>query len=91
MGTVTINLSDEIEARFRAEVKERFGEGKGKLGKAVEDALNKWANESEEAKLRQRAIQMLKKGLYKVGKDYTFKREEAYENRTRKILGTVRQ
>lgn len=91
MGTVTINLSDEIEARFRAEVKERFGEGKGKLGKAVEDALNKWANESEEAKLRQRAIQMLKKGLYKVGKNYTFKREEAYENRIRKILGTVRQ
>ncbi len=88
MGTITVNISDETEKRFRAFVKAKSGEGKGKLGKAVEDALNKLVSEDEEQKLRQEAIKMMEKGLYKVGKNYTFKREEAYENRTRKIIGT---
>ena len=91
MGTITINISDEAEQKFREKVRETLGEGKGKLGKAIEDCINKWLSETEESKLRQRAIQMLKKGLYKVGKNYTFRREEAYENRIRKTLGTVRQ
>jgi len=88
MGTMTVNIRDETEQKFREFVRSRYGTGKGKLGKAVDDSLNKWISETEEAKLRQRAIQRLKKGLYKVGKNYTFRREEAYENRTRKILGT---
>lgn len=91
MGVMTISISDDVEQRFRQAVKEKLGEGKGKLGKVIESSLNKWLSETEEAKLRQRAIQMLKKGLYKVGKNYTFRREEAYENRIRKILGTGRQ
>ncbi|MBI2144147.1 hypothetical protein HYU17_03285 [Candidatus Woesearchaeota archaeon] len=88
MGTMTINISDETEWKFRQAVKEELGEGKGKLGKAVEESLNKWISEAKEAKLRQRAIETLKKGLYKLPKGYVFKRDEAYENRIRKILGT---
>ena len=88
MGVLTISISDETEQRFREKVKETLGEGKGKLGKAVEEALNNFVSEDEEQKLRQEAIKMMEKGLYKVGKNYTFRREEAYENRTRKILGT---
>ena len=88
MGTITINISDEVEKKFRAFVKAKFGEGKGKLGRAVEETLRKRVSEDEEQKLRQEAIKMMEKGLYKVGKNYTFRREEAYENRIRKILGT---
>ena len=88
MGTITINISDETEQKFREAVKAELGEGKGKLGKAVEESLNKWLAEAEEARLRRRAIETLKKGLYKLPKGYVFKREEAYENRIRKILGT---
>ena len=88
MGVLTISISDETEQRIREKVKETLGEGKGKLGKAVEEALNNFVSEDEEQKLRQEAIKMMEKGLYKVGKNYTFRREEAYENRTRKILGT---
>ena len=88
MGTVTINISDETEQKFRQAVKQKLGEGKGKLGKAVEEALRKWFEEDEQIKLRQEALALLKKGLYKVGKNYTFKREEAYEERYRKITGT---
>ena len=84
---MTINISDETEQKFREKVKETLGEGKGKLGQAVEEAMNKWAEEDEQRKLRQEAIALLKKGLYKVGKNYTFKREEAYEDRYRKITG----
>ena len=88
MGTVTINISDETEQKFRQAVKQKLGEGKGKLGKAVEEALRKWFEDDEQIKLRQEALALLKKGLYKVGKNYTFKREEAYEERYRKITGT---
>ena len=88
MGTVTISISDEIEERFRAAVRGKYGQGKGKLGKAAEEALAKWAEADEQQKLRQEALALLKKGLYKVGKNYTFKREEAYEDRYRKITGT---
>ncbi len=88
MGTMTINVSDETEQKFRETVKAELGEGKGKLGKAVEESLNKWLSEAEETKLRRRAIETLKKGLYKLPKGYVFKREEAYEDRYRKILGT---
>ncbi len=88
MGTVTISISDETEQKFRQTVKQKLGEGKGKLGKAVEEALRKWFEEDEQQKLRQEALALLKKGLYKVGKNYTFKREEAYEDRYRKITGT---
>ena len=88
MGTVTISISDETEKRFREAVKAKLGEGKGKLGKAVEEAISKWVEEDEQQKLRQEALALLKKGLYKVGKNYTFKREEAYEDRYRKITGT---
>lgn len=88
MGTITINVSDEMEKKFREVVKSKYGTGKGKLGKAIDEALNKWISEDEEQKLRDEAIKMMEKGLYKVGKNYTFKREEAYENRIRKILGT---
>ncbi len=85
---MTINVSDDTEQRFREAVKTELGEGKGKLGQAVEESLNKWLAEAEEAKLRLRAIEALKRGLYKLPKGYVFKREEAYENRIRKILGT---
>ena len=88
MGTMTITVGDETEKKFREFVRSKYGTGKGKLGKAIDEALNKLISEDEERKLREEAIRMMEKGLYKVGKNYTFRREEAYENRTRKILGT---
>ena len=85
---MTINVSDEMEKKFREFVKSKYGTGKGKLGKAIDEALNKLISDDEEQKLREDAIRMMEKGLYKVGKNYTFRREEAYENRIKKILGT---
>ena len=88
MGTVTISISDETEKRFREAVKAKLGEGKGKLGKAVEEAISKWVEEDNYKKLMEEAIAMMKKGLYKLPKNYKFRREEAYEERVRKITGS---
>lgn len=89
MGTITVNVSDEAEQNFRQTVEAELGEGKGKLGRAIEEAITEWAAEKKQRKLREEALALLKKGgLYKVGKNYTFKREEAYEDRYRKITGT---
>ena len=88
MGTMTINISDETERKFRETVKAELGEGKGKLGQAVEETMTKWLEDKEEKALRRRAIERLKRGMYKLPKDYTFRREEAYEERYRKITGT---
>jgi predicted DNA-binding protein len=90
MGIMTISISDETEAMFRETVKAKLGEGKGKLGKAVDEAMKNWAGDMEERDLRKDALAMLKKGLYKVSKNYTFKREEAYEDRINKIIGFTR-
>ncbi len=84
MGTITVNITNETETRFRDAVRDKIGTGKGKLGKAVEEAMNKWIEEEKTDYYVKEALQMMKKGLYKVGKDYTFKREEAYEDRLRK-------
>lgn len=45
MGTITINLDEKTEQRFRKNVALKFGKHKGALGKAVAEALNKWNNE----------------------------------------------
>ena len=88
MGTITVNVRDETEGNFRAAVKENLGEGKGKLGQALEEAMSKWFEGKENEALRQRAIERLKKGMYKLPKDYKFRREDAYEERYRKLTGT---
>ncbi len=88
MGTITVNVRDETEGNFRAAVKENLGEGKGKLGQALDEAMSKWLEGKENEALRQRAIERLKRGMYKLPKDYKFRREDAYEERYRKLTGT---
>ena len=79
MGVVTISINDETERRFREAVRARLGERKGTLGKAVEEALSEWIEAKKTEAYVKDALALMKKGLYKVGKDYTFRREEAYD------------
>ena len=88
MTTITINVKDEVNKDFREAVEKKMGHGKGVLGKAIEEAMQRWASEEEERKLREEALATLKKGIYKLPKGYKFKREEAYEDRIRKIIGS---
>ena len=78
MGTITINVSDKIEQNFRETVKKEIGEGKGKLGNAVEEALEKWIEEKKQRESAERLKEKMAKGLYSVGKGWKFKRDELY-------------
>lgn len=77
---MTVNIRDDTEQRFRNAVKEKLGDGKGKLGQAADEALQKWAEDKETNKYVQEATALMKKGIYKLPKGYKFRREEAYED-----------
>ena len=79
MGTITISIKDEVEKKFRETVKKELGEGKGKLGTAIEEAVVKWTDEKRQREIGKRMIEMMEKGLYSVGKGWKFNREEIYD------------
>lgn len=78
MGTITINVKDEVEKEFRETVKKEIGVGKGKLGNAVEEALEKWVYEKRQKEIAQRAMELMNKGLYSL-KGWKFNRDELYD------------
>jgi len=78
MGTITINIKDEIEDEFREFVKEEKGLGKGKLGEAVGEALRSWAEQQKQKHLAQELTQMMKEGFL-MGKLKVKSRDELYE------------
>lgn len=78
MGTITVNISDETEQFFREAVKEEIGEGKGKLGAAVDDALKKWAEEKRQIELGKSMIALMEKG-FDMGKITIKHRSELYD------------
>ena len=84
MGTITISVRDETEQRFRKAVRKTIGTGKGTLGKAVTEAMEKWVEELEQAEVRKRALATLEKGFQLGFKGYR-KRSELYDNRIHKI------
>jgi hypothetical protein len=45
MGRIDVNLDDKLEQRLRLAVVKRYGGKKGDLGKAVEEAIEKWLKE----------------------------------------------
>jgi len=80
MATITLNVNNEINNEFRDAVKSKFGEGKGKLGKAIEEAIKKWIFEQKQKEITERQIKIMKVGVWSL-KNYRFDREEIYEKR----------
>ncbi|MBS3170629.1 hypothetical protein J4223_02520 [Candidatus Woesearchaeota archaeon] len=80
MATITINIQNEVSEKFREIVKKERGEGKGIIGKAVEEAIQNWIKEKEENEIAQRQLELLKKG-FKTGKLKKFNREELYDRK----------
>jgi len=77
MGTITINVNDKTEIKFRKATELHFGKTKGSLGKAVTEAIEEWAdkkNSGTEAKM----LELLEKG-FKMGKIKYNSREELHE------------
>lgn len=77
MGTITINVNDKSEMKFRNAAKIVYGTGKGTLGKAATEAIEDWANRKttgNEAKM----LELLEKG-FKMGKIKYKTREELHD------------
>ena len=77
MGTITINVNDKTEQKFRKAARLSFGGGKGSLGKAATSALEKWADQ-EMGNNTAKMMEFLEKG-FKMGKLKYTKREELHE------------
>jgi len=63
MGTITVNVTDDTETFFRETVKKELGEGKGTLGKALDEAMKKWADEKKQRDATERLIAKMEKGF----------------------------
>ena len=77
MGTITVNVTDETETLFRGTVQEKLGKEKGVLGKALDEAMKKWAEEKRQEALRQRLLQRMIKG-FAMGEKLYKKRADFY-------------
>jgi len=78
MSIMTISVKDEVAKEFRETVKAKLGQGKGVLGKAVEEAIKKWADEARQKEIAERQIKLMEKGLYSL-KGWKFNRDGLYD------------
>ncbi|MDI6721851.1 MAG: hypothetical protein QMD85_05635 [Candidatus Aenigmarchaeota archaeon] len=79
MGTITITVDDEVEEKFRKAVEEHTRNKKGDLGRAITEAMDKWAEEKRQKEIAERMINRMSKGLYKLPKNWKFNRDEIYD------------
>ena len=64
--------------RFRETVEIELGKEKGMLGKAVDEALNRWMYEKQQEEIAHRQKNLMMKG-FSMGKLPKFSREELYD------------
>lgn len=78
MGTITVNVTDETETFFRETVQQKLGTEKGVLGKALDEAMKKWAEEKRQNEIAQRQLKLLEKGFHLGYGKRKISREELY-------------
>lgn len=76
MGTITVNVQDEVEKKFREVAGSIYGRRKGHLGRALTEAMKIWIKKKEETHVI-KALHLLEKG-FKMGKITYKKREELH-------------
>ena len=77
MVTMTISVPDDTGQEFRAIVKEKYGEGKGILGKAVAEAMALWVQKKGDKIIAHRQHLLLRNAPKAA--PYVFKRSDAYD------------
>lgn len=76
MGTITVNVDDDVERKFRKAASAKYGKRKGYLGEAITDAMQTWLK-AESSNVR-KAFELLEKGHNSGGLTYK-SRDELYE------------
>ncbi|GFO96027.1 hypothetical protein ig2599ANME_0211 [groundwater metagenome] len=59
MGTITVNIKDDVEKEFRNLVRSVHGTKKGDLGRALTEAMRKWVYEKKQEKIAREALKLL--------------------------------
>lgn len=75
--TITINVREDVEKRFRELASAAYGKKKGYLGKAITEAMLEWERKKMSTDVNARALEMLRKG-FKM-KKWKFNRDELHE------------
>ena len=78
MGTITINIDDETEQRFRTTAKNVLGEKKGYLGRATTEAIQLWIRDREQEGIAKKALALLKKE-HRLGEWHHLTRQEIHD------------
>lgn len=78
MGTITVNVKDDVEKEFRKLVRRLHGARKGELGKALTEAMQKWVYEKKQEKIAQEALKLLEL-KFNFGKRLYRDRDELHE------------
>ena len=78
MGTIKVNIKDEVEKEFRAVASIVHGGEKGYLEEAVTDAMRRWVEEKRQKKIAERELKLLEKG-FSFGKKLYKTRDELHE------------
>lgn len=75
MGTITVNVNDDVEKKFRKRVAQRYGKRKGALGRALAEAMQDWVEKENSTR---DVLRMLDEGLDLGGFSYK-DREELHD------------
>lgn len=73
MGTITVNVDDRVEQRFREVATATYHKRKGYLGRAITEAMQHWVYEKRQNEIAERALKLMKQ-------DFDFK-ERLYKTR----------
>ena len=76
--TITVNVREDVEKKFRKIASATYGKRKGYLGKAITEAMLEWERRKSETDVNVRALEMLRKG-FKMGKITWKNRDELHE------------
>ncbi len=74
--TVTVNLDEAVEKKFREKAMLKYGNRKGSLAKALNEALEQWLKSDGKDVLSEN-LRLLDTGIEM--KKWVFKREDLYE------------
>lgn len=78
MTTITVNVDDDVERRFRKVAGMAYHEKKGYLGKALTEAMKHWIYEKKQKELSEKQLKLLENG-FDFGKKLYKSREDLHE------------
>lgn len=77
MGIMTISVDNEVEFRFREEATRNYT-GKGYLGKAVTEAMDRWVEVKRQSRIAEEELTRLRKG-FSMGDHLFSSRDELHD------------